>query len=236
HNELEALGASQLNEFLTGELGEGIWVGLDLFQEVAVEFFVDEACAGTSQLVRHATGAEDSDLKVLRVGLHGLADGLAEFVAARCRRLRILEHVNQDWDDGAGPLLAWFRAVHRHGDSEAVVDFQLVEHGQVETLIDDFLGEESSEFWLSHGRRDRAHAPAFVRDVKAVAYADAKGVNYFEYHCIVVIVVYHAGVVRSLLRHTLLEQLVSVAERLQIRVSLQVAAMGGVDGRNVRGG
>src|SRR5882762_11171945 len=71
--------------------------------EAVIEFLVDQARAGTLQLVRHATGAEDHDAQVFRIRFHGPADRLPQFQTAVAGRWRVLYDVDRQRDHPARP-------------------------------------------------------------------------------------------------------------------------------------
>src|ERR1700677_5152798 len=87
----------------------------------------------------HAARAPDMDVDVLGVAHDRLADRPAERQASRARGHGVLYDIDREGDDLARPCLDLAKdARERHG--EAVVDVDLVDHGQVEILLDHFRG------------------------------------------------------------------------------------------------
>src|SRR3989338_8169257 len=105
----------------------------ELVEEGVVKLFVDEAGARALQLVAHATRAPDVHVQVFVIALHGLADGLAQVVAAAAPGHPVLHHVDGELGHRAGPGAlhrVLFAKHQRQGHGQAVVHGHLVEIGR----------------------------------------------------------------------------------------------------------
>src|SRR3984957_15911620 len=121
HDELDGLRAGLANVFNERNPRISLRILHEVVQDARVPFLVDQSGARALQLVRHAPRAEDDDAQILRKGLDGSLDGLAEIEAAVASRRRVLHDVDGERDDLAGPLFRLTKHQRqRHG--EAVVD------------------------------------------------------------------------------------------------------------------
>ena len=109
HDQVDALRAGLADQLLAGEPGERGRVGLDPLHPHGVELRVDEPRPGPGQLVRHAAGPEHADGDVLGVAADRPAQRLAELVAPGGRGLGVLDDVDEQRDDRAGPCVAGVR-------------------------------------------------------------------------------------------------------------------------------
>jgi hypothetical protein len=116
-----------------------------------------------------------------------------------------------------------------------VIDVDLVDHGQVEILMDHLRGDIGRKFWIADHLRHRTRAIAFVRRVEFRARHDRESWDHLETEGGGVIVVDeedHIGLVRPL---PFLGEVVSGEQRLPV-VLLRLAKIEArADGGNVRG-
>src|SRR6516164_5714930 len=110
----------------------------------------------------HAAGAPDLDVEILGVASDRLADRLTERETARPRRHWVLHHVDREGYDLARPFLDLAEdARERH--REAVIDVDLVDHCEIEVLLDHLRGDVRGKLRMADNLRHRAPAVAFVR-------------------------------------------------------------------------
>ncbi|MNV55261.1 hypothetical protein D3C71_1474910 [compost metagenome] len=169
HHQLDALAARLAHIVDVRDAGSGLGVVDELVEEGVVKLFVDEAGAGALQLVAHATRAPDVHVQVFVIALHGLADGLAQVVAAAAAGHRVLHHVDGERDHRAGPgalRRVLFAKHQRQGHGQAVVHGHLVDDGEVKVLLDDRLrnvrGQVRMTNDLGHGARAKALIGHFI--------------------------------------------------------------------------
>ena len=145
----------------------------------------------------------------------------------------MLHDVDREGDDLARPFLDLAEdARERHG--QTVVDVDLVDHGQVEILLDHFRGDMRGKLRVSDDRRHGARAVAFVRGIEFRPGHDREGRDHRETEGGGVIVVDgddHVGLVRL---HPLLVEIVSGEDRLPVLFLGLAEVEGGADGGDVR--
>lgn len=174
HDLLRPLGAAEPDVVGVLHRGERLRVTIDQLEKARVPLGVVEAGALAVQLVREPAGADHDHLQVLRVGLDRAPHRLAELVAAPRRGDRVLEHVDLDRHDLSRPV-GRGRPEHRERRMAAVIDRQLLEHGEVEFLVHERLGHVAGERRVALQRRHRPRPEALVGDGVLRAHAQREG-------------------------------------------------------------
>src|SRR5271166_5906869 len=182
----------------------------------------------------HAAGAPDLDVEIFGVAPDCLADRLAEGEAARPRRHGVLHDIDGEGDDLARPrvdLAEYATQWHR----EAVVDVDLVDHGQVEILLNHLGGDVRGKLRMADDLRYRARPIAFVRRVEFRARHDRESGDHLETEGGGVIVVDEEDHVGRMGLLPLLGEVVSSEHRFPVKLLRLSEIEGRADGGNVRG-
>src|SRR5690348_10523820 len=163
----------------------------------------------------HAAGAPDLNVERLVKTVDGLADRLAEHVAAAARGRRVLHDVDREWDHRTRPCL-WLAAhqAQRHG--QAMIDVHLVDDGKIEIVLNYRLRDVSGELRMADDFRHRAGTPTFIRRGEFRRGADRKGRNDVEAERVGMIVIDQKNDVRLVIPQPLLGIFVALEHRLPI--------------------
>ena len=135
HDELDAFRAGFAHVVDVRHFGELVGFIHDAIEKAVVEFFVDETCARTLQLMAHAAGAPDLHVQIFVERIDGAADRLAELITAIAGRRRVLHDVHCKRNDLARPRLRL--AEHqrqRHG--EPMIDIHAIDEREIEIVLD----------------------------------------------------------------------------------------------------
>ncbi len=174
HHELRALHAAQARVVGMGHAGEGDGILLVEVEQFVVPGGVVEAAALALHLVGQAPGGHQHDLQVLWIALDGVAQRLAELVAALGGRHRELQHAHLQRHDRDRPVRL-VRHHHRQGREAAVVERLVLEEGHVELVGHQGLADVPGEGAVRLDRRQVAGTAALVGHRILVADAQAEG-------------------------------------------------------------
>src|SRR5450759_295679 len=233
HHQFDALTAGLADVIDMRHGGEPLGISDQAIEEGVVELLVDQPGARPLQLVAHAAGAPDLHVERFVVGLDGLADRLAEHVAAPARGRRILHDIDRERNHRARPRLRL--AAHqaqRHG--EAVVDVHLVDDGQIEIVLDHRLRDVRRELRMANHLGHRTRTPALVGRREFGRGADREGRNHLEAERVGVVVVDEKDDGRLVILQPLPGEIVTLEDRLPVRLGGLAKVDRRADGRHVR--
>ena len=233
HHELDAFRSRLADIFDVRHLREALGVVDQPVEEVVIPLLVDEAGARSLKLMAHAAGAPDMDVDILGVAHDRSADRLPKRETTRPGRHGVLHDVDRERNDLARPFLDLAKhAAQRHG--EAVVDVDLVDHGEVEILLDHLRGDMGRKLRIADDLRHRARAVAFVGGIEFRPGHDRESGDHLEAEGGGVIVINdedHVGLVGL---HPLLVEVVAGENRLPVIFLGFAKVEGGADGGDVR--
>src|SRR5665647_728013 len=159
-DQLDSFGAGLVDIIQVRPRGQAHRIRYEQVEVGIVPLRVDQARAGTLQLVAHATRPPDLHVQRFTVPLvEGAADGLAELVAAASGRDGVLHHVHGQRDHPARPRLD-VAEQQRQGHGQAVVDDHLVDEREVEVVHDHRLRDVGRQLGEALHVGDRAGAVA----------------------------------------------------------------------------
>jgi len=175
-----------------------------------------------------------SDTEVFGIGLDRAPYRLAELVAAQRRRQRVLQHVDRDRDEGAGPV-GLVGPQQRQGRIHAMVEGALLEDREVELVVHQRIDEMGGKARMPLDPRQRALARALVGDLEFRARAEREGGIKVEEEAGEMVVVEENKHVGLLLGEPARHRLVALEQRRPCGIVLLALVVGEAYGRHVRG-
>src|SRR6185369_12313051 len=197
--------------------GKTLRVRNQTIKEGVVELLVDQPGARTLQLVAHSAGTPDLNVERFVVSLNSLSDCLAEHVATPPGGRRVLHDVHRKRDHWTRPRL-WLAAHQAQWHGQAMVDIHLVNDGKIEVVLDHRLRDVRGELRMADHFRDWTRTPTLVGGREFGRRADRESWDYIEAECVGVVVIDQENGVRLLILQPLLGELVSLEDRLPIRL------------------
>src|SRR5574337_1094114 len=234
HHEFDALRTRLAHVFDVRHLREAARIVDQPVEEPVVPFLVDQARARPLKLMAHAAGAPDLDIEILGIAPDRIANRPAERETARSGGNGMLNDIDGEGDDLARPRVDLAEdAGERH--REAMIDVDLVDHGEVEIPLDHFRGDMRGKLRIADHFRHRARAIALICWTEFRAGHDRESWDHLETKGGGVIVVDEEDHVRLLRLLPLLVEVVSGEDGLPVSLLGLAVVEGSADRGNVGG-